>query len=153
MSGKLPRSSPKLELTMSIRTTSSAVQLVLSKEYDTVNNPDLSTYIEIASAVVDDVATCASAKGQAHTSTRLELIERVLSAHYYTKMDPVYTSRSTISASGSYVRDPKNPEPFKSMALELDGTGCLAAILAGSRAGMTWLGKPPSEQIPYYRRD
>lgn len=138
---------------MAVRTTSSAVVLVLAKEYDTVNSPDLTPYIELASAVVDDVADCVAARGLTISGTRLELLERWLAAHYYNRMDPSYQSRSTLSASGAFVRDPKNPEPFKQMALSLDTTGCLAAALNGSRASVTWLGKVPSEQTPYYQRD
>lgn len=136
---------------MARRTTFSAVEILLGGNYGELpdgTRPDLIPFIDAASAVVDDVAACGVRKGKPYSAARLELIERWLSAHYYTKMDPVYTTESTDKASGAYVRDADCPEPYKSGALNLDPLGCLAAILKGARASAFWLGKPPSQQTP-----
>src|SRR6266576_2605872 len=61
------------------RTTSAAVAGIV--EVDA--NISLVPFIETASALVDDVE-----KGSLHDVVRLELIERWLSAHFYTVRDP-----------------------------------------------------------------
>jgi hypothetical protein len=113
----------------------------------------LDRYIKAASLIVDRVDTCADARDRSLTAAELKEIETWLAAHFYTKMDPVYASRSTNGASGSFVRDPKTPEPFKDGAMMLDYSGCLGAILEKRIASATWLGKPKSEQTDYEDRD
>lgn len=133
------------------RTTSSQVQGVLAANYD--GSTSLTPFIDSASAVVDRVATCATAKGITLSSTELELIERWLAAHLYTKFDAVYASKSTADASGSFVRGPIEPEPYKDAAIAMDYSGCLKAILNRQVASVQWLGKPPSAQIDVTDRD
>jgi len=140
------------------RTTIAAVQDLLGANYGPNPNgslPNLQTYIDSATTLVDQLVTDASIKfpPYTHTSAQLELIERWLSAHFYTKMDPTYSSKSTSGASGSFVRDPKVPEPYKDAAIMLDPSGALAALLNRQTAGGAWLGKPVSAQIPYWERD
>jgi len=60
------------------RTTSTAVELLI--EVDALIS--LTPFIEAANALVTEVCT-----GGSHDSTRLELIERWLSAHFYTVRD------------------------------------------------------------------
>lgn len=138
------------------RTDASLVKGVLMDDYGPRRDgtlPDLTAAIDTASAVVDQVQACAAAKGAPQDAGVLALMERWLAAHYYTKSDPVYSSRSTKGASGTFVRDPKEPEPYKAAALDLDFSGCLAAVLERQRAAAVWLGKVPSEQIPVWERD
>lgn len=141
------------------RTTSSLVIALLGNSathpkglgnYDGVS--DVTQWIDSATAIVDRVATCATGKGITLSTTELELIERWLAAHYYTKYDPLYASKSTGRASASFIQDPKVPERYKAGALDLDPSGCLAGILAGARAGAAWLGKRPSDQTDYADR-
>ena len=134
------------------RTTSAAVILVLGGDYDTVSLPSVTPYIDSATAIVDRVNAAATVKGYILSTVELELIERWLSAHLYTKSDPTYQSRSTAGASGSFVRGPKEPEPYKDAAIAMDPSGCLNSQLNALRAGGFWLGKPPSAQIPYKDR-
>lgn len=134
------------------RTTVGAIKELLDINYDTVNNPSLNPYLLMASAFVDRVIDCATEKGISLTTTEKELLERAMGAHFYTKTDPVYQSRSTLSASGSFVRDPKTPEPYKDMAISLDPSGCVAALLNRQTASGFWLGKNPSEQTDYEDR-
>ena len=104
----------------------------------------LTPYIDKASAIVDRVITCASNKGITITTTEAELIERWLAAYYYTVLDPLYKSRSTAGASGSFVRSDKND--YKQAAIESDPSGCLNAAMSQQRALGAWLGKTKSEQ-------
>lgn len=141
---------------MSIRTTVTAVIKVLGNDYGPKFDgslPDINPYIETASNLVDQMLTNARAKGYIHTTTQLELIERWTAAYCYTKMDPTYSTRSTGGASGGFIRGKEEPEPYKDMATALDGSGCLNALLNRRRASLVWLGKVPSEQIPYDQRD
>lgn len=133
------------------RTTSSSVQGVLGQDYD--GTTSLTPYIDSATIIVDRVSSCSTAKGITLSATELEMIERWLSAHFYTKMDPTYQSKSNAGASGGFVRNPECPEPYKDAAISLDYSGCLKAILSRSFAGGFWAGKPASQQIPYQDRD
>jgi hypothetical protein len=136
---------------MAIRTNHKMVEDVLQQCWD--DTTKLDRYIKAASLIVDRVETCAISRDKALTASELKEIETWLAAHFYTKMDPTYTSRSTDGASGSFVRDPKVPEPFKDGALMLDYSGCLVAILEKRRVSVGWMGRPPSEQTDYIDRD
>ena len=133
------------------RTTSVAVGAVLANDWDGSTN--LNPYIDSANAITSRVATCASTRGLSLSSAELELVERWLAAHMYTASDPVYQSKSTEGASASFVRGKEEPEPYKARAMTLDYSGCLNAILNRKFAHASWLGKAPSEQIPYEDRD
>lgn len=138
------------------RTTERAVKQLLGSNYGTDhlgNDPSLRPYIDTAAAIMARVVTCATAKSFTHTAAELELIERWLAAHYYTRMDPTYTSKSTAGASGSFTSPKDETERYKASAIELDASGCLKAILSRNKATAAWLGKVPSDQIPYDQRN
>lgn len=139
------------------RTDAAAVQAILLNDYDADESPSLTPFIETASAVVDDVAACATAKAVTLGDTRLELIERWLAAHYYQQSDQGYASNSTEGASASfhgqtamYLESTK----YGQTAVRLDKSGCLAAIAGGERkvASGAWLGKTRAEQLDYEDR-
>jgi len=76
--------------------------------------------------------SCAAEKDFTHTTAELEMIERVLAAYNYCKMDPLYASKSTQGASGSHVTSQSlqgEQERYKRWAIELDASGCLNALL------------------------
>lgn len=133
------------------RTTSSAVQAILGSNYD--GTTSLSPFIEIATALIDRVNTCATSKGITLTSTELELLERWMSAWYYTKMDPMYQQRSTLRASGSFIVGKEEPETYKAAAMSLDPSGCLRSLTSGRTMVGAWGGKPFSEQLSYEERN
>lgn len=137
---------------MSQRTSPAAVQTLLGNDW---GGGGVQPYIDAATTVVDDLVTAAAGLEPAYafTPAKAEIIERYLAAHFYTKTDPTYTSKSTGGASGSFVRNPKEPEPYKDAAMQLDPTGMLNALLNRQRARLVWLGKPPSAQVPFYQRD
>lgn len=136
------------------RTSSAAVILVLGQQ--TVNGKagnydglsDLSPYIDTASSIVDDLVAAANTDGVTITATKAELIERWLAAHYYTQMDPLYKSRSTDRASGTFVE-----QNFRMVATQLDPSGLLAGILAGQRAEGAWLGTAAPAARTYDERN
>lgn len=147
------------------RTSSSAVQAILRPgsqggDYDDLNSPSLTPFIEAASSIVDDVVACVARKGlTAFSSAKLELIERWVAAHSYVMSDQTYASRSTAGASasfhgqtGMYLEATK----YGQMAMSLDSSGCLAAVTSGSQrktASLRWGGKRPSEQTDYADRN
>lgn len=143
------------------RTTSTAVIAVLLDDYGPRGDgtlPDLTAFVETASAVVDDVEDCAAARDRTLGSTRLELIERWLAAHFYAVSDQPYRSKSTADASATFQGDTAmyfEATKYGQTAMRLDPSGCLAAIggAAPARARAFWLGKPPSEQTDYEDRD
>lgn len=135
------------------RTTVLAVQKVLGANYGPLpdgTSPSLAPYIETASNTVAQAIACAADDGVILTAVQTELMERWLAAYYYTVMDPVYTSRSTLSASGSFATA---EDRYKKVAEQMDPSGCLKTILDGNIAGAFWAGKPKSAQIDYDQRD
>jgi hypothetical protein len=131
---------------MAVRTTAGAVRAVLMS--NVVADANLTPFIDAASSTVDAVKARASAKGTPLSFATLELIERWLAAHYYTRSDPLYTSKRTGDASGSF-----QERSYLEVAQALDTTGSLAAILSGKRATMAWLGKTESEALSYEERN
>jgi hypothetical protein len=137
------RLSPRLATPPS-RTSATLVASVLGGNYD--GGTPLGPFIDSASVLIDQMLECAAAQGIVHTPRELELIERWLAAWAYTQMDPLYTSRSTADASGSFAE-----RDYQQMAIALDKSGCLADLLippaAGGPAGKVtvggaWLGTP-----------
>lgn len=137
------------------RTNAILVQAILQDNYKA--GVDLTPFITAATTIVDRVATGAAAKCLPLTTSELELIERWLAAHFYCVNDPLYMSKSTGGASGNFQRGAPT-EGFQTtdygrQAVALDYSGVLNAIGKRSFASAVWLGKPPSEQIPYTQRD
>ncbi len=140
------------------RTTTSLVQGILlgGQDYDTANLPSLEPYIDSASSLIDAVVACAIARHRPLTAAQAEIIERWVSAHLYAMSDQTYAEKWTGKAkmvahgkTGMHLEATK----YGQVAMDLDTSGCLVAITTRSRASLTWLGKPPSEQIPYADRD
>ncbi|HYE70394.1 MAG TPA: hypothetical protein VD932_02600 [Aquabacterium sp.] len=138
---------------MAVRTASAKVISLLQGDYDAKLAPSLSVHISTASKLVDRVATCATSQGTAHDSDTLELIERWLAAYFYTKVDRIRSSQNTGGAGGAIIQGTTDPEPYKAAAMELDWTGCLAALLKGNRGRVVWLGKTTGEQRTYDERN
>lgn len=125
---------------MAIRTTSAAVKGVLLRDYDTVNNPSLDPFILAASIVIDDIAACAVAKGEAYSAERLEVMERFLAADNYMQNDPKYKRKRTERAEGefwetSYVKNIKMMDPLGCLAEVVDGVHFLQGVWLGTAKG------------------
>ncbi len=127
------------------RTTALAVQGILLDNYGLRADgsaPDLTGYIESASDVVDQAVVFAlSNKNITLGATTQELMERWLSAYFYCKADPTYSSRSTEGASASFDNDSSDPERFRKGAIDIDYSGCLSAILKRQFAQGFWAGQ------------
>ena len=124
------------------RTSSSAVEAIIEVEATI----PLASFIEFASAIVDDLA--AADTDGALNSTRLELIERYLAAHAYTLRDPRPTSERAGPVGASYQSKVDlflSTSHYGQHAILLDTTGYLSSLqqdaLNGKRrVGVTWLG-------------
>jgi hypothetical protein len=141
-------------------TTVAAVQKLLGPNYGVQPDstaPDLQQFCDMAAAIVETRLVQAALNANpsiTFSSVELELIERALACHFYTKLDPLYTSKNTGGASGSFVNtNTTEQERYKDMAINLDYSGMLKAILNRQVARASWLGKPPSQQIPIWQRD
>ena len=136
------------------RTTTAAVQAVLTHDWDT--ETALDPFIEAASSLVDGAVALASDRGL--TLTNPEIVERWLSAHFYKyAADRQFKGRDVQGAvtggafegqTGNYLEG----TTYGQMAMSLDGTGSLRALSKGQHASLLWGGKPPSDQIPYWDR-
>jgi hypothetical protein len=120
---------------MAIRTTEAAVQGIIEVDSAIALDP----FIESASALVDDIA----ALEDPPNATRLELIERYLSAHFYTLRDPRVTSEKAGPVSANYqskVDMGLNTSHYGQMAISLDNSGLLTSASKGKVAGgVVWL--------------
>lgn len=138
---------------MAQRTTTAAVQLILGSHYGPGadgENPSLQPYVDAATDLVDRAVACAAEDDVTISSTSAELMERWLAAWYYTIMDPLYQSRSTLGASGSWLHD---KDKYLAAAKTFDPSGCLASLIDPSKqAGGFWAGKTTQEQLSYEDR-
>lgn len=135
------------------RTKPARVQAILSAGGNYRAGVDLAPFIRTASRTITRVAACAVAKGISLDAETLEDIEAWYAAHVYTRSDPTYSSKSTLSASGSYTRDGSE---FLNQAIALDESGCLADIVNSVKqriAGGVCLRTPPSSQTDYVDAD
>lgn len=139
------------------RTDADLVKAVLApgNDYDLANAPSLTRFITTANLVTSRVAACATAKDIALSTEELTEIETWLAAHYYAMSDQTYASKTTGGQSASFHgQTGKRLEATKygQTALDLDYSGCLSAISLRAFASSKWLGKNPSDQIPYTQR-
>lgn len=144
------------------RTTTTAVQTLLGADYDTASSPDLTPFVDTATAVVDDIEECDGDRDNVLSDARLELIERWLAAHFYALRDQPYQSKST-SAGGSAASATfqgrtgmyYEASKYGQAAVRLDKSGCLAAEAGAERrvAGITWLGKTEAQEIDWEDRN
>jgi hypothetical protein len=145
------------------RTTPAAVKAVLARDYDSVDEPSLTPYLDAASLLVGDLEDAAST---APAAARLELVERWLAAHYYALSDQPYSDEWTEGAKATYQGKTGmyfEATKYGQAALGLDTTGYLAGLQAAAvvasggssrvTAGVSWLGKAPSAQRDYNQRD
>ncbi len=134
---------------MSVRTTEAAVRTLLHQDYDVKNKPSLLVHVQSASFVVDDVVEAAADEGTNFPAARQELCERYLACWFYTCVDPMYSQRSTLSASGAFLR---GKDEYLTRAEALDPTGQMESILNGRTAGFSWGGLPTTQQTEYHDR-
>ena len=138
------------------RTDSATVLSILLKEYNDLDNPDLTIFITTANLIVNRIVTCAATKGITLEDDYLTMLEAWLAAHAYGMVDRGAASKTTGSASITFNgKTGMNFEgtPFGQFALGLDYTGCLNSMQTKARAGIFWGGKPESDQLSYRQRN
>lgn len=121
---------------MPYRTDSAAIEGIIEVD----SNIDLDPFIETANALVTEL--CAPL---GYNETRLELIERWLSAHFYAIRDPRARQQQAgdVSESFSFKIDKGLEQTrYGQMALQLDTKGALKALNANSgvRPSLFWGG-------------
>lgn len=132
---------------MANRTTDAAVRSLLLSDVDPTVT-DLTPWISLANIVTTDV--CGSEP--LYDATRLEAIERCLSAHFYCISDPRAKSEGVSGVSASYEGQWDLllfATRFGQMAATMDTQGYLSNMTVlmkkGKRRrklGVLWLGKP-----------
>ena len=102
---------------------------ITNSDLEEIFDTDLSTesldqWIEIASGIADDIAD----KDSSISSTRLEHIELMLSAHYASTQDPRLSSTSRETASAEYRKNDDYATDYMATAVGLDPTGTIAGL-------------------------
>ena len=135
------------------RTTPGLVTAILEPGGNYRCGADLTFAILPANRIITKVAECAAGKGISIDAELLQLMESWMAAHFYTRSDPTYKSRSTLRASGEFNADGSE---FLTTAIALDPSGCLAEIMNTTNsmvASVTWTGKPFGQQRTYGQRN
>lgn len=151
------------------RTTAALVIGILGDQYGPKRDqtlPDLTPMIAAANVFVNKAVALAARSPNFNLlggiddpgtqDSQAELLERYIAAHIYSFQDQIYASKSTAGASASFQgQTGMNLEGSKygQWALRLDTTGTVEALDKRKIAGASWLGKPPSAQIPYSERN
>ncbi len=117
---------------------------------------DMQPFILPATALTDYVVTKDTAS--ILTTSLTKQIEAYLSAHFYAHRDQQFRDQKTGDAGASFQvgveGDGLATTQWGKSAIALDITGTLKSISKGATpVGLTWLGKPPSEQLKYSARD
>jgi len=134
------------------RTTVDQVELII----DLDSGISLTPFIEVANALVTEICAAAvDADGAlVYDATRLELIERWLSAHFYHVRDPKASREDVDSVAATYqsiVKIGFNCTHYGQMSMRLDTNGALSRLdksaINGKSAtvSLTWLGKTRDE--------
>jgi hypothetical protein len=134
---------------VAFRTNPGSVIAVLEPGGNYRTGADLTPFIRGANLVVTRVVACAAARGLPLDAATAKEVESWYAAYLYTRSDPTWKSKSTLSASGSNNGD---PEDFLNGARDLDPSGCLATIVQSRKnqlAGGGHLGTKPSEKTSY----
>lgn len=112
-----------------MRTTEAAVRKLIETDLT-----DVSPFMEAASVIVDDIASANTVSG-----SRLELIERWLSAHFIEVKDPRASSESAGGVSQSFAMGSRGMyfelTFYGQQAMLLDSTGTLIAMQTDAKKG------------------
>lgn len=144
------------------RTNEEAVIALLGDDYGPRadgSSPDMNAYISVATIITDDVNTHAASQGVIYTTARLERIECLLAAHYYTMSDKPYSFKGTEKSQAGF--DGKTGMHLEATrygpaAMELDSAGYLSSVGGNNgrqSVGGAWLGKRKSAQTDYIDRE
>lgn len=133
------------------RVTEQQVREIIDDDTDISMQP----FIDVAGVLTDRVESEDSENRL--SSDELIQIEKWIAAHAYAIRDHQFASKSTGGASAQFQGQTGmrlEATLWGQMALALDCTGYLASLQSRRfRAGVAWLGLPPSEQTDYDDRD
>jgi hypothetical protein len=141
------------------RTTESEVLSILLDNYGARNDgtlPSLTVFMEIAEELTNTVSTMATNEGNPLASSRLQKIEALLAAHFYTMSDLTKASESVNGASASFSMQTGpglSRTTYGQAALILDTSRTLAALEKGAVVGISWGGKPFNELTTWDERN
>lgn len=111
-----------------MRTTEAAVRKLIETDVD------MSPFMEAASVIVDDIAAANTV-----SDSRLELIERWLSAHFIEIRDPRPSSESAGGVSQSFAMGSRGMyfelTFYGQQAMLLDSTGTLIGLQSDAKSG------------------
>lgn len=143
------------------RTTKADVATII--ELDDSIIPDdaaMLPFITIANELVTELCTgTTNGPTTAYTDVRLELIERYLTAHFYTNRDPRSESEKAGSVGASYQSKVDlgfDTSHYGQTAMRLDTNGQLARVNKDMKNGgvpkarVSWLGYPCTQQEVSY---
>ena len=111
-----------------------------------VSDSDLDPFINTANELVTELCTGSNGPSTAYTSTRLELIERWLAAHFYAVRDPRVKSERAGAVGVNYQEKVDlnlSLTPYGQQAMMLDTNGALTRLNKGKGVGISilWLGQ------------
>lgn len=136
------------------RTTKAQVETIIELDSQVIPDEDaLASFITIANELVTECCTATAGPTTAYTDDRLELIERWLTAHFYTVRDPRSTEERAGAVSAVYqsvVGLGFDTSHYGQTAMRLDTNGGLAKLNTDAkkgkrRLGATWLGSSADE--------
>jgi len=130
-----------------MRTSAVAIEAIIEVD----SGVDLTPFITVANALVTEVCAVVST----YDADRLELIERWLSAHFYTVLNPRYTAEKIASIAVNYqsaIDLGFNSSHYGQVAMRLDTNGGLAKLDAKAKQGggvssFNWLGKNKADDL------
>ena len=137
-----------------LRTSAPLVIEQLARNYD--GKTTVTPFIRSANVLTTNVATLATNKGVTLDSDTLAQMECLLACHFYQRHDPDFNSKTTGKSAASFRGSSGlrlDGTTYGQDAMAMDFSGCLSALNKGGRISLVWLGKPPSDQIPYVDRD
>lgn len=145
---------------MANRTSVDLIKELLGRNYD--RKSPLTGYLKSANVLTNNLVARASARGQPsdieliNDVATLERIECLLACHYYQRHDPGFQAKQTGRSGATFQGQTGqrfSATPYGQDACAMDYTGILSSMEKGGKVTLTWLGKPPSSQIPYVDRN
>lgn len=131
------------------RTTRAQVAGIIELDPEIItSDADLLPFIELANELVTECCTGTKGPAVEYTETRLELIERCLTAHLYTARDPRVESERAGSVGSKFQSKVDlgfDGSQYGQAAMRMDSNGGLASLNENAKKGKTkvgmhWLG-------------
>jgi len=128
------------------RTTATNVKKIIEVDTSIIaTDADLDPFIDTANELVTELCTGSNGPKLAYSATRLELIERWLTAHFYAIRDPRAKSEKAGSVGVTYQEKVDlnfSVTTYGQQAILLDTNGALARLNKGKGVGISilWLG-------------